>query len=65
MGLTEKRVVLEDRLNDDHWHTVRVTRRGMVITAAVDEEKPVVGEEETDLDFIIAVDDIFYFASYT
>ena len=45
MGLTEKRVTAGDQLDDDRWHTVRVDRRGMLITVAVDDEKPVVGEE--------------------
>ena len=33
-------------MDDDHWHTVRASRRGMTVSAAVDDDNKAVGECE-------------------
>ena len=44
MGLTEKSVIVGDALHDDNWHAVHFKRSGMIVTFAVDDKQPLVGE---------------------
>ena len=43
IGLTEKTIVVGEGLGDDLWHSVKLERRGMVITFSVDDERPLIG----------------------
>ena len=44
IGLTEKTIVAGDGLGDDLWHSVRLERRGMVITLGIDDDRPLIGK---------------------
>ena len=43
MGATEKSVIVGNSLDDDRWHSVDFARKGMIISIAVDDEKPLIG----------------------
>lgn len=47
MGLGEKSVKMSggEHLNDADWHSLAFRRRGMSITVAVDEYRPIVGKQ--------------------
>ena len=58
MGLTEKTVIVGEGLNDDLWHTVTYSRRGMTVEVAVDDEQPLIGENE--LSCVYDIYDLIY-----
>lgn len=43
IGLTEKTIVIGEALGDDLWHSVKLERRGMVITLGIDDDRPLIG----------------------
>ena len=43
IGLTEKTIVTGEGLGDDLWHSVKLERRGMVVTLAIDDDRPLIG----------------------
>ena len=43
IGLTEKTIVVGDGLGDDLWHSVKLERRGMVVTLGIDDDRPLIG----------------------
>jgi len=45
MGLTSEVLLAGDDLNDDMWHSVKVSRRGMTISLKLDEDKAISGEK--------------------
>ena len=44
MGLTEKLLLVGDDLSDDLWHTVKYERRGMLLSVAIDDDRPRIGK---------------------
>ena len=44
MGETDQHVFSGDDLNDNQWHTLRYERRGKIVELAVDDNRPVIGE---------------------
>lgn len=48
MGLTRKTLTLGRGLDDDLWHTVKFQRREMLITFAVDDDKPIIGKNNSN-----------------
>ena len=43
MGNTKKSVYLGDGLDDDQWHTFKYERKEMLLELALDDRKPVIG----------------------
>ena len=44
IGLTEKTIVAtSDGLGDDLWHSLKLERRGMVVTLGIDDDRPLIG----------------------
>ncbi len=64
MGLTEKRLLLGEQLGDDYWHSLMVSRRGMTITAAIDEEKAVIGKRSIILVYKLILMNVLSTRSY-
>ena len=44
MGETDQHVFSGDDLNYNQWHTLRYERRGKIVELAVDDNRPVIGE---------------------
>ena len=44
IGLTEKTIVVGEALGDDLWHSVKLERRGMVLSLGIDDDRPIIGE---------------------
>ena len=43
IGLTEKTIVVGEALGDDLWHSVKLERRGMVLSLGIDDDRPIIG----------------------
>ena len=44
IGLTEKTIVIGEALGDDLWHSVKLERRGMVLSLGLDDDRPIIGK---------------------
>ena len=44
MGETDQHVFSGDDLDDNQWHTLRYERRGKIVELALDDNRPVIGE---------------------